>query len=346
MPKRYISISLSLVIIFLSYFIGRTYFDVGVWWDGAPTYSPFFIVRSSFVFIAAILLFNFLASPLTSNKKAPAYSETSFPKLWILYICTTVGSAVLLVISPNWFSQLAQEDVFVETLSWYLNFGAAIILLWTILVIKNQEMPFKVLTLTFLGLGAGLLKLIGLEEVSWFQRTFNIQTPNSFSSNQQNETNIHNFATSYFETAYYLSVSILTLMLPIWLRFHPLPKWITPFEAFFPPLSLIPFGVIVSAYNFDMWDAPFTQWPFYTGLLCAFLLPRFSQMTPDLKTQLLQSGVAALVCQLIFLIFGYQMLREWDVTEYKEMLISFILVLYAWHVSKSLRNQPRDTSMA
>ena len=58
---------------------------------------------------------------------------------------------------------------------------------------KNKN--YSKLTHSLLFLGALALFIVGMEEVSYFQRVIQFETPESFVGNMQGEFNLHNFNT-------------------------------------------------------------------------------------------------------------------------------------------------------
>ena len=56
--------------------------------------------------------------------------------------------------------------------------------------------------------------VMAMEEVSWFQRVLEIDTPKAFDNNMQKEMNLHNFATNAVENVYYMGAFIFLVILP------------------------------------------------------------------------------------------------------------------------------------
>lgn len=62
---------------------------------------------------------------------------------------------------------------------------------------------------------AALLFFLGMEEISWGQRVFGVETPEFLASrNLQNETNLHNLSTLDFNRLFYSSVFLVGVALP------------------------------------------------------------------------------------------------------------------------------------
>jgi len=94
--------------------------------------------------------------------------------------------------------EIAREDSPVEYATAIVFFISFIFSLAIAKFFKKR----KILGLFFIL--AGLFLFIALEEISWGQRIFNIETPDLFSKNYQGEINIHNlgFLTYYFVVGY------------------------------------------------------------------------------------------------------------------------------------------------
>ncbi len=76
---------------------------------------------------------------------------------------------------------------------------------WPLLVQKQIVIPYKrFLSISFLLIGV-LCFFVCMEEISWGQRIIGIETPEVLSTiNTQNEINLHNLFTDYFNQAYFV----------------------------------------------------------------------------------------------------------------------------------------------
>ncbi|HEY1044634.1 MAG TPA: hypothetical protein VGE60_12300 [Telluria sp.] len=114
------------------------------------------------------------------------------------------------------------------------------------------------INLPFLALAGlcGLVALAALEEISWFQRVLNIQSPEFFlQNNRQAETNLHNMALGgeSLHKAVLLKVIFLSgimhnLVLPLVARVKPgVRSWVESIGLYLPPLTAaIPYLVLVA----------------------------------------------------------------------------------------------------
>lgn len=91
--------------------------------------------------------------------------------------------------NPEFYKQLLLEDGPIENANAITLFIAGIIgFIITSIFIKKGNKKFGIL---YLLLAIGFI-VLGFEEISWGQRIFNLQTPDLFSSNLQNQITVHN----------------------------------------------------------------------------------------------------------------------------------------------------------
>lgn len=183
-----------------------------------------------------------------------------------------------------------------------------------------------------------LFLLIGLEEISWFQRVFEFRTPDLFFKNAQREINLHNFATDKTENAYYFGAFVFLVVLPFIRSQRLLPSTNHYFELLVPRTYLLGAGTIACAYNFDMWNTVFTQVEFFGALA---ILLTYALICAQGFERVVAAGAAVLsaVTQVVFLSRGEWFAREYEVKEYKELLIPLGFALFALDVYRRV-NKP------
>jgi hypothetical protein len=82
------------------------------------------------------------------------------------------------------------------------------------------------------------------------------------------------------------------------------------------------------AFNYDMWNVPSTQVAVFVTL--AVLVRHALDRSPGASRGLpLAAAAVIVVVQAVFLIGGHRFVREWDVTEYKELLIPLGFLAHA-----------------
>ena len=120
------------------------------------------------------------------------------------------------------FETLYLEDGIFESLTPVLMFIAILLLVPAVLRSRNESQRGhfpKYLQIIYLVLMIAFF-LYAMEEISWGQRIIGWETPESFSGNVQDETNIHNFFNDYFLSVYrFLIFFPIPVVISIWLEF-------------------------------------------------------------------------------------------------------------------------------
>ena len=154
--------------------------------------------------------------------------------------------------SPLW--HLLGEDGIVEWMQ-FLCFSVISVLVAFVASERWKKSPrISIELLALVGVSA-LTALAALEEVSWFQRVLNVQSPEFFvQNNRQAETNLHNLAlgsASLHKTVLLKLIFIVgmthNLVLPLLARSRPgVKRWVESMGLYLPPLAAaIPYLVLV-----------------------------------------------------------------------------------------------------
>ena len=250
----------------------------------------------------------------------------------------SAGFAILFVVNPTLFSSLGREGEPVELLSAVFLFVSCGIFARVALRARGGAGSRAAMALPAAGL-ALVFFLVAMEEISWFQHVLGFETPEIFAGNGQGETNLHNYATTASENAYYLAAFGLLVMLPFLLD-HGFGRGRAEFVDPLGPSHLgLLTGALFVAFNYDMWNGLLTQGAFFLTLFILLSCAVTAWRTPERWLVLLVVGVF-LFSQLAFLYFGSQFVRLWDVTEYKEFLIPMGILLYALEVRARPGAQP------
>jgi len=306
----------------------RLYWGTGVIAEGWPNFSAEHIVRSITIFISTFaMLWSLIGS---SRPKLVLNGSSGMPieQLSILGVLfTSVVIVFLFIFKPLWFNALSYEDGIIEWGSAMLLFGSCIIAAITFSKSRNvSNLPNGTrLSIAFLSL---VFFLIAMEEVSWFQRVLEIETPRAFNANLQYEFNLHNFYTNPIENIYYFGVFLFLVAFPFVRLLFPCisdHKYLRIFVAR-PFIGVI--GTIACAYNFDMWNGIFTQIAFFGSVLILFVFFVFSSYRNE-RYIILFTILLIVATQVIFLTNGVNFAREWEVTEYKEFFIPLALFIYS-----------------
>jgi len=188
--------------------------------------------------------------------------------------------ALLLCVSYHFFNRtyLYEEDGVFEYLTAILALVSSVMLLiWT--VRRKKEVALT------LGLSLSIiLFLFGMEELSWGQRIFLLETPQAFQKiNMQGEINIHNI--SIFNRYLELLTQLFVLFMAVFLIYSKeLKQWVLSFSIikkcaeFVPPPNFIVYGflfLLLSIYNgyksSELWEEIFAF--FFFVYACNLFVP-------------------------------------------------------------------------
>jgi hypothetical protein len=300
--------------------------------DGLPQFSLVSLVRSVAILIfCSLFLWEFI------NNQKPQITLVEYPNILLSKVSLSgvlfVGLSFLaaFLFKPGGFNILSDEDNVIEWGSAILHFGAAIvfIIILTKLISHKTTVNFPKFTKLSLGLLVISFFVMGMEEVSWFQRVVDVPTPDIFAGNIQNEMNLHNFASDTLEIIYYSAAFVFFVLLPYLNLLVPTMHNNGYLKLFLPRPYIAVIGTLFCAYNFDMWNMMAMQICFWSSLVILFLLAKFSINSNE---KYVIYFTIALVClsQLLFLMRGEETFaRLWQITEYKEFLIPLVGFIYS-----------------
>lgn len=330
--------------------------------EGPPLFDGFHILRTCLIATSSGILVMSLAHPGTriSRPCKPEWRSwgtvswvspepdqrprlvVSAKRLAVLtMMALAAGMVVIFLWSPGMFYKLGKEDHPVEALSAGIHFLNSVLFLF-IGANLHQRLDRKKMLGSLAALGfAFTFFLIGMEEVSWFQRQLEVETPASFSQNMQGELNLHNFATDEIETLYYLAVFVVLVLFPF--TSHILAHWAGDgaLKIFIPPPFIAYVGAVIASFNYDMWNTLTTQTPFFVSLfILIYYLKHHSAALADKLTNI-SVLILVVATQVIFVAAGDRFVRLHDVTEYKELLIPVAFLIYAGNLLFQLRTGVR-----
>src|SRR3989338_10104604 len=152
-----------------------------------------------------------------------------------------------------------------------------------------------------------------------------------FANNDQNEMNIHNLATDFFEVVYYFGTFLVFVFIPFLSdRFNLHLKWDLIY-LLIPSRFITLIYFLAMAYNHDMWDVYEYQISFImTMVVCIY----YAFLNCTFKHPLL-AKILVVVCilsQYIIVHYKHGMKILGSMSEYKEMFIALALGFYAWEI--------------
>ncbi|MDQ3536222.1 MAG: hypothetical protein M3421_11410 [Bacteroidota bacterium] len=309
----------------------------------------FIIFLSSLIFVLGILKINSKDSTSSSYINSDGFTglkefygtKYAFQKrkiiLWFIVILSFYF-VFIFITHPDLFSQLTLEDGPIENLSaifYFFSFGIFIYILLNVKIIpKNHQFIFFFLSLGF----AGAFFLIGMEEISWFQRVFDIKTPKLLKANDQEELNLHNLLTTPIENAYYFSAFLFFVLIPFLNERTTVFTKADYLRMFIPNRFLLFTGVIIMAYNYDMWNNFIMQWCFFVTLLILLYYLWSAYKLNEDYFLIFTILIIYMFSQFIFILKGSNFSRIWEVTEFKEFYIALAYLLFAIEVLGRVHN--------
>ena len=312
-----------------------------------PELSLLFILRGLGLAVSSYLLLKgaraiVIANTHKSESRYLHLIRPSFQTGAIIGMLLSLTFALLVIISPKLLSWLVQEDGIVEWGSALFAFLAGLCVLIGAWRCYAKEQKLNALILTIL---AGIIVLLGLEEVSWFQRVLDLPTPDFFEVNRQREINFHNFATVGTANAYFLAACIFSVVMPHLFNDRVLPDRFAFLSILIPPRLVMYSAAFAAAITYKMWNVIPIQLTFWLSLMALWTdTPSSSGCEKIGKI----SAVVLILTLSAFLIFGANMGRSMD-AEVREMIIPFGFFVYGlvilqrtrvlqWHdLSKNVR---------
>ena len=329
-------------------------YDTGLLEEGPPRFELIYLIRTGLVALSSgLLVFGLARGWLTvqdserflkgteggSSQGWTAGPEPVFSKKYryvILWgtIVMGAGFLTLFIADPRAFYLFGKEDNFIEVgsaLIWFL--GGLLFLRLAYLSIRSHGHFRRTRILLPLLLGL-VCVLVSLEEISWFQRVFSLETPSFMVENVREEINFHNYATDEVEIVYYLSTFLSFILLPFAVHRINNLRIPDPIRFFIPSRVVVLASALAVAYNYDMWNILFIQFSFFVTL---FIL--LTDIKDAISAGRIPWAVISLVLltglsQGLFLFLGDRFVRTWDVTEYKEFIIPLAVFVYSFEVSK------------
>jgi hypothetical protein len=243
----------------------------------------------------------------------------------LAWICAVTPLGVV-SISPRAFDYMSREDHPVELLSAAANIVTAGLLLAT-----WRRWPWR--WRGGLLLAATGFFIVGMEEISWFQRLLQFDTPTGFEANEQGEANLHNFATDAFQSIYYVGATVLMVVVPFAARClgRTWPPWR---KALLVP-GRLPMTLAVAAVPYNYAESTYlaSHISFWLALAALALWPSRSE-----RTWCALLFVHVCVAQAIMFAAGPHLLRDWAPSEYRELFIAAAFLAWGIEVRRRVRS--------
>ncbi|MGB5619467.1 MAG: hypothetical protein WBM78_21700, partial [Desulfobacterales bacterium] len=274
-----------------------------------PELSLFFILRGIGLAVSSYLLLKGARAIVIANthKSESRYLDLirpSFQAGAIIGMLLSLTFAFLVIMSPKLLSWFVQEDGVVEWGSAFFAFMAGMCILIGAWRCYAKKQKINALILTIL---AGIMVLLGLEEVSWFQRLLDLPTPEFFEGNRQREINFHNFATVGTANAYFLGACIFSVVTPYLFSGRVLPGRYAFLSILIPPRLVMYSAAFAAAITYKMWNVIPIQLTFWLSLMALWTDTPSSHGCEKIGKI---SAVVLILTLSAFLIFGENMGRS------------------------------------
>jgi len=355
--KSYLYLVLAFLIVLVVLYTDLVFIDTSLIAEGPPEFKAVYLLRifliaisSLFLVVGIVRLKSFdkdRAIPHDAAKISPDWGvltwSTEDPVKRIIFSLTVkeviVWVVLLLSLSflsiflyrPWIFYKLCKEGGPVETFSAVLLFLSCAVFLYIFIKLRRSHTKtnsFYLITSLFFLL---TFLLVGMEEVSWFQRVLNIDTPQAFNANMQKEINLHNYLTNEVENTYYFSSFLFLILIPFINDTTSLFQKYSRLSFFIPSRFVLLVSAIAVTYNYDMWNIMFTQISFFITL---FIIIYYGWHMRSVDHTFLLPFLFTVYCmtQVLFLIYGSNFKRSWDVTEYREFFIPLSFLFYSLEI--------------
>src|SRR5690606_23903903 len=330
-PLTKLKFGITLFLIFLVFkyqFIEERIFLVELITQGYPVFNLSTLLKTAFIAIISLIFVIYIALNFPKNALFADHSSGFVRLVGWGVLLANLAVVVLFIINPTLFTRLQFEDFVVEYLSAGLLLAAAGMCAFHAFMLRRsvRQSPIPLILLLL----AGFFFVVGMEEISWFQRIIGFETPASFDANRQGEFNLHNFASNLSEEIYYASAFILLVLFPFIYSVIPSMKQSKVLTCLVPGKVIMVVGMLQAAYNFHLWNRVSTQYVFFcTVFILMFMIFRAMNSTESRNDKwfMLLMLVSIVGTQAIFLLRADTILVQWSSSEYKELFIALAVAL-------------------
>lgn len=316
--------------------------EISLFGEGTPRLNLDYILLSILIAISTLCIFYSIVFWRSDRSSIVQNEHPTFGRFEQQAIAISLLSTViflfLFLFRPTTFNRLSLEDGAIEWASAILLFVTSAALVASFLKLRKTmgETILKVIAIFF----ATVFFVMGMEEISWMQRVFGLESSQHFEGNVQGELNLHNFATGSIEIAYYFGAFALTVFIPFMRKKNVFYQDNNLF-LLIPRPWIIYVGAVACAYNFDMWNIFPMQIAFFSTCFILF----YMMITHRSKTTAVISGIAlvnVILTQGAFLLITDRYARGWEVTEYREFLMPLAFLAYSLDVLMQISKKQTD----
>jgi hypothetical protein len=301
--------------------------------DDLPLLNAKWLLKSFVLFISLMMLYY----PFINMLKDKKFIELKNYKkheiiVTVVFLFLSIIFVFLFILNKNLFHEMSHEDGFVEGASACFLFFSSLLFFISCIRYYNLKVISKVTFYSLFILSITFF-VVGMEEISWFQRIFDVKTPDYFEKNLQNEMNFHNFNTHLTEYLYYVGAFVFLVLFPfLKIIFNEKIKKNSLIQIIIPRPLMIPLGFVACSYNFGMWNSPIIQATFFSSLIISLLIVKLNSK----KIVIYAAIITLIITQVIFLRCANNYDRINEIKEFKEFFIAFAFFVYSLDVYKNI----------
>lgn len=306
-----------------------------------PLFAAYYNARLVLSLLLSLLLVAGLYR-LRDSRAAIQRAELTPAKRMAAYAMLLAASVstVLFVVDPVLFYELALEDKAVEWASALLPIACSFVFVYAFVRVLRSDRhdPRRSAALGLTALLALTLFVIGMEEISWMQRVFGIETPTAFAGNQQQEMNLHNMHSIGFGNTHKVAMLACLIVLPFLAQTAPANRLFDWVGDFLPSRFVLAISATWTGYDYGSWNLFLTPLiPLITlAVLACYARAAWVRRDRDELTLFALLAVFVAVAQITYLALGEQFVRGWDASEYAELIMAIGLAVFTWETTARL----------
>ncbi|RJQ42272.1 MAG: hypothetical protein C4534_10735 [Gaiellales bacterium] len=268
-------------------------------------------------------------------------TSASIIATWV-FLALSLMFTLLLVTDPLTFTGMAQEGGFIETASAAMSFLSFFILIIASVRIWRTGNPARVRYLIPAVLLVLYFFVMGMEEVSWFQRVLGYETPALLAGNSQGEINLHNYDTLQSFNAYFITAFMFLLLFPFLRDLTGILRSSRVARLFTPNVYIVMMGAIAGAFNYKLWGFASVQLSFFASIFILMFYARRAERNRSLVIAVMLGCLAiqAMIALSGSGLEGSQATGDFrDVSEYREFLTPLAFLFYSLEVLSRTRRR-------
>ncbi len=309
-----------------------------------PLVTPYSLGR----FIAILALSVCIAGAIYGMRAGDsAVGRQSLPRFerrigWVMLYAAAACTA-LFVADPILFNILSLEDGPVEWASALLPLAATAAFIYAFVHVQRSTRRdrYRGVTLTLCALFAFVLFFLGMEEISWMQRIFDIETPALLAKNQQQELNLHNMHSIIVFQTYKGVMYAAFILFPFVVDTAPRNRLFDWLADFLPSRLILVISAPWAGFNYNEWNFMASQiyWTLTLFIIACYIKAAWDRRDTGEAALLAAIALFVTVAQPLYLLLGHRFVRMWDASEYVELFMAVGMALYTWQTIARLRKR-------